>query len=149
MIQGTTPTLHYNLKFPSSLIKSAEITLQYNDSLKNVLIVKTLKDCGEFLPCQVTPEVSTNTFDKSALLDADILLMEISYLPGATMEGRLKEIKQLRKNEPECKIVAFCDDTAAPELAHKVTQLKKDRLIDGFLYTSVTASYLMSTLASL
>ena len=44
MIQGTTPVLHYNLKFSSSLIKEAEITLQYSDANKNVLIVKTLKD---------------------------------------------------------------------------------------------------------
>ncbi|MBR3879733.1 MAG: hypothetical protein IKJ24_06420 [Clostridia bacterium] len=126
-----------------------KVLVSIKNELLSTAVIKTLKDCGEFLPCQVTPEVSTNTSDKSALSDVDILLMEISYLPGATMEGRLKEIKQLRKNEPECKIVAFCDDTAAPELAHKVTQLKKDRLIDGFLYTSVTASYLMSTLASL
>ena len=118
-----------------------KVLVSIKNELLSTAVIRTLKDCGEFLPCQVTSEVSTNA--------ADILLMEISYLPGATMEGRLKEIKQLRKNEPECKIVAFCDDTAAPELAHKVTQLKKDRLIDGFLYTSVTASYLMSTLASL
>ena len=45
MIQGTTPTLHFNLPFQASLIKSAEITLQYTDSYKNVLIVKTLNDC--------------------------------------------------------------------------------------------------------
>lgn len=45
MIQGTTPTLHYQLPFSASLIKSAEITLQYNDSAKNVLIVKTLAEC--------------------------------------------------------------------------------------------------------
>lgn len=45
MIQGTTPTLHFNLPFQASLIKSAEITLQYTDSFKNVLIVKTLADC--------------------------------------------------------------------------------------------------------
>ena len=44
MIQGTTPALHYNLSFSTSLIKSAEITLQYNDSLKNVLIVKSTKN---------------------------------------------------------------------------------------------------------
>ena len=44
MIQGTTPTLHYNLSFSSALIKDAEITLQYNDSLKNVLIVKKLSN---------------------------------------------------------------------------------------------------------
>ncbi len=126
-----------------------KVLVSIKNELLSTAVIKTLKDFGEFLPYQVTPEVSTNTSDKSALLDADILLMEISYLPGATMEGRLKEINQLRKKEPGCKIVAFCDDIAAPELAHKVTQLKKDRLIDGFLYTSVTASYLMSTLASL
>ena len=45
MIQGTTPTLHFNLPFQASLIKSAEITLQYTDSFKNVLIVKKLADC--------------------------------------------------------------------------------------------------------
>ena len=44
MIQGTTPLLHYDLSFSSSLIKEAEITLQYTDSMKDVLIVKTLKD---------------------------------------------------------------------------------------------------------
>lgn len=126
-----------------------KVLVSIKNDLLSTAVIRTLKDCGEFFPCQVTSEVSTNTSDKSASMDADILLMEISYLPGTTMEGRLKEIKQLRKNEPECKIVAFCDDTAAPKLAHKVTQLKKDRLIDGFLYTSVTASYLMSTLASL
>ena len=45
MIQGTTPSLHFNLPFPASLIKKAEITLQYIDDLKKVLIVKTLEDC--------------------------------------------------------------------------------------------------------
>lgn len=45
MIQGTTPVLHFNLPFSASLIKSAEITLQYMDSYKNVLIVKNLEDC--------------------------------------------------------------------------------------------------------
>ena len=44
MIQGTTPTLHFNLPFQASVIKEAEITLQYTDAMKNVLIVKTLKN---------------------------------------------------------------------------------------------------------
>lgn len=44
MIQGTTPILQFNLPFSSSVIKEAEITLQYTDAMKNVLIVKTLKN---------------------------------------------------------------------------------------------------------
>lgn len=45
MIQGTTPTLLYNLPFSTSLIKSAEITIEYTDNLKKVLIKKELSDC--------------------------------------------------------------------------------------------------------
>lgn len=45
MIQGTTPSLHFNLPFSATLIKSAEITLQYTDANKSFLIVKTLEDC--------------------------------------------------------------------------------------------------------
>ena len=126
-----------------------KVLVSIKNELLSTAVIRALKDCGEFLPRPMTPEFSTNTSDKSASTDADILVMEISYLPGATMEVRIKEIKQFRKKKPECKIVVLCDDTAAPNLAYKVTQLKKDRLIDGFFYTSVTASYLMSTLASL
>ena len=126
-----------------------KVLVSIKNKLLSTAVIRVLKDCGEFLPYPMSSEVSTNNSGKSASMDADILLMEISYLPGATMESRLKEIKQFRKTMPACKIVIFCDDTASPELAHKVTQLKIDRLIDGFLYTSVTASYLMSTLVSL
>ena len=126
-----------------------KVLISIKNELLSTAVIKTLKDCGEFLPCQVTPEVSTNTSDKSALSDVDILLMEISYLPGATMEGRLNEIHNLRSSNPECKVVILCDDTAAPEIARKVTQLKKDHVIDAFFYTSVTANYLISTLVSL
>lgn len=125
------------------------VLVSIKNGLLSTAVTRVLKDCGEFLPYQISSEASTDHSDRLNVTEADILLMEVSYLPGATFEARLKEIKQIRKNKPECKIVVLCDDTAAPELAHKVTQLKKDRLIDGFLYTSVTASYLLSTLASL
>lgn len=45
MIRGTTPTLLYDLPFSASLIKSAEITIEYSDNLKKILITKTLEDC--------------------------------------------------------------------------------------------------------
>ena len=45
MIQGTTPTILYNLPFSSSLIKSAEITIKYIDNYKKILIKKELSDC--------------------------------------------------------------------------------------------------------
>lgn len=45
MIRGTTPTLLFNLPFEASIIKSAEIVLQYVDDNKKVIIEKTLADC--------------------------------------------------------------------------------------------------------
>lgn len=45
MIRGTTPTLLYTLPFSAALIKSAEITIEYVDDFRRVLITKELKDC--------------------------------------------------------------------------------------------------------
>lgn len=125
------------------------VLVSIKNELLSTAVTRALKDCGEFLPRRISSETDTDHSDRLNVTEADILLMEVSYLPGATLETRLNEIRQIRRIRPECKIVAFCDDTASPELAHKVTQLKKDHFIDSFLYTSVTASYLISTLASL
>ena len=45
MIRGTKPTILYKLPFSTSIIKSAEITIKYDDGLKKILIKKTLDDC--------------------------------------------------------------------------------------------------------
>ena len=45
MIKGTTPTLHYDLPFETSSIKTAEIVVKYVDNNKEVLIVKGNNDC--------------------------------------------------------------------------------------------------------
>ena len=45
MIKGTTPTLHYNLPIETSIIKSAEIVVEYVDANKKVQIIKQLSDC--------------------------------------------------------------------------------------------------------
>ena len=44
MIRGTTPLLHFDLPFSTSLIKSAEITIEYEDANKAIEIVKTMKE---------------------------------------------------------------------------------------------------------
>lgn len=45
MIRGTTPSLIYNLPFPTSNIKSAEIMIRYEDGQKTIDIVKTEAEC--------------------------------------------------------------------------------------------------------
>lgn len=126
-----------------------KILVNIRNGLLSEAITRALSDCGDFLPDQIPPEARANVSEQCETMGADILLMEISYLPGTTVEARLQEIGQVRRSNPECKVVALCDDNAAPELARKVTQLKKDRVIDLFFYTSVTEDDLMSALASL
>lgn len=45
MIKGTTPRLHYNLPIDTTIIKAAEIVLQYVDNAKTVTIERTLAEC--------------------------------------------------------------------------------------------------------
>ena len=126
-----------------------KIIVNIKNGLLGEAVIRTIKEYGEFVVYQIAPDPTdciTNQFD---LMDADIYLMEISYIPGTTLNQRLNEIQNLRSSNPECKIVILCDDTATPEIARKVTQLKKDHVIDAFFYTSVTANYLISTLVSL
>jgi len=45
--------------------------------------------------------------------------------------------------------VLLCDENVDPELAHRVMIVRQDRLIDAFLYASVTHAYLTAALDAL
>lgn len=80
---------------------------------------------------------------------ADVLLMETAYDPGFTMGECLTKAKLLRSRSPECKVVLLCDENSAPEIARQVVQAKKDGMIDDFVYSSVSESYLTALLSAL
>ena len=80
---------------------------------------------------------------------ADVLLMETAYDPGFTLDDCLARAKLLRSRCPECKVILLCDENSAPELARQVAQAKKDGLIDDFVYSSVSESYLTALLSAL
>lgn len=126
-----------------------KIVVSIRNGLLSEAIVRTLNNCDDFLPYQLCPGENTGVSEQCKSMGADILLMEVSYAPGTTIEARLDETRQVHSSCPECKVVMLCDDKSAPEIAHRVTQLKKDRLIDSFFFTSVTENYLASALASL
>lgn len=126
-----------------------KIVVSVRNGLLSEAIIRALNNCGEFQTYPVSPETRTSIPDQCKAICADILLMEVSYTPGTTVETRMDDIMQLRTVDPGCRIALLCDDRSAPEIACRITQLKKDRLIDGFFYTSVSESYLLSALASL
>ena len=86
---------------------------------------------------------------REAGLPADVLLMETAYDAGFTLGECLTRAKLLRSRCPECKVILLCDENSAPELARQVAQAKKDGLIDDFVYSSVSESYLTALLLAL
>ena len=65
------------------------------------------------------------------------------------LENRLRLIDRVRGAVPHCQFVLLCDENGDPELARQVKCARQDRLIDAFLYASVTPAYLTATLDAL
>lgn len=126
-----------------------KIVVCIGNGLLSEAIVQMLKQSGEFQPIRVLVQKRSGVVRDCEAISADILLMDVSYASGATIETRLDEVKQARRIIPECKLALLCDENSAPDLAREVALAKKDGLIDAFFYSSVTEKYLTAALASL
>lgn len=123
-------------------------------SIQNGLLAEAmtamLRESGEFEPFPIpVGGKNSNVVSKCEILDVQMALLEVSFANGTTVETRLNEIKQIRSTVPNCKIVLLCDENSAPNIAREVMLAKKDGLIDGFFYSSVTARYLLAALMAL
>lgn len=77
------------------------------------------------------------------------LLMEVtSYTPWKLCE-RMKIRDAVKAQYPECKIVFIVDENAEREIAKQIKQMKKDGLIDQFIYGSISATYFADIIDSL
>ena len=125
------------------------IVVCIGNGLLSEAIIKMLKNSGEFKPFRVLIQKNSNIANDCEALSADILLLDVSYASGTTMETRLKEVKQVREKIPPCKLVMLCDENSAPDIAREVANAKKDGLIDNFIYGSVSSTYLSAVVDAL
>ena len=109
------------------------ISVRIHNSLLSAAIIRSLKGQEDF---SVVGTVE----------GADIVLMEACYGAGASPDECLKKVKSLG---PACRVVLLCDENSAPEVARRVVQAKKDGLIDDFVYSSVSETYLTAMLSAL
>jgi len=127
-----------------------KILVSIQNGLLAEAMVTMLRDSGEFEPSRM--QVGTKKGDialECEMLGAQMVLMEVSYANGTTVETRLREVKRIRSRMPNCRIVLLCDENSAPDIAREVMLAKKDGLIDNFFYSSVTARYLLAALLAL
>lgn len=103
-----------------------------------------IRDCSP-----VISEQPKDTVEQCRLFKPYSLLMEITGYTPWMLEERLRICEAVRRQLPDCKFVFSVDENAEPELAYRVTQCKKDGLIDAFIYNSTSERYLAAVLDSL
>ena len=87
--------------------------------------------------------------EQCVLLTANLVLMEVTGYTPWKIEERMKLRNQIKQIDPDCKIVYLVDEKAEPAVAQKVRRAKTDGLIDQFIYTSISASYLLGVMETL
>ena len=127
-----------------------KIVVSIQNNLLAESITKILADSGVFNPFRVpVHRKNKDTAKQCEALQTELLLAEVSYSPGTTVDTRLEEAAELRRILPGCLIVFLCDENSAPDIAKDVMLAKKDGKIDAFFYTSVTQNYLLAALEAL
>ena len=141
------PFLYNKTRKGGCSVKNVVVSMQ--NTLLAEAVAGALQKTGEFRVKQVLPGKTDDTFSLCRAVQADILLMEVSRLLAYTLENRLKLIECVRRALPNCKFVLLCDENSDPELSRRVMIARQDRLIDAFLYASVTPAYLTAALDAL
>ena len=71
------------------------------------------------------------------------------FCPLWPLEQRLDLCRRLRQGVPGCRVALVVDEVCEPQLADQVRRAKKDGLIDGFFYSSVSSDYLSAMIDAL
>lgn len=72
------------------------------------------------------------------------LLMEVTRFAPRLFSERIKIRNEVKALSPDCKMAFIVDENIEKDLARKVKQAKKDGLIDQFIYSSISAAYLIA-----
>ena len=110
------------------------------------MIKRTLESDDFSVTVVEKPEKLIQEFNRTA---ANIVLMEVTGYTPWKIEERIKLRHQIKQIDANCKIAFLVDEKAEPAVAQKVLRAKTDGLIDQFIYTSISASYLLSVIETI
>lgn len=91
----------------------------------------------------------SETVERCRILQPDVLLMEVTGYTPWMLSERLSIRDEVKRHVPSVKIVFLIDDKAEVALVEEIKKTKQDKLIDTFLFTSVSESYLVAVMDSL
>lgn len=102
---------------------------------------------SDFEVCQ--SDSPDKTTDLCVFTEANVLIMEVTAYTPWKLEERMKIRAELKKTNPNCKIVLVVDENTEKKLAEKVKSAKRGGLIDAFLFGTVTEQYMVAVMDSL
>lgn len=120
--------------------------------MQNTLFADAVAEALRRFDSDFDPVMSESPDKTLALCNAvlaNILLMEVSAYAPWKLEERMKIRDELRKINPNCKIVLVVDENTEKKLADRVRQAKKDGLVDNFIYGSISSTYLSAVIDAL
>lgn len=120
--------------------------------MRNALFADAVAGALRRFDSDFDPVMSESPDKTLSLCDAvlaNILIMEVSVYTPWKLEERLRIRNALKKRNPECKIMLVVDENTEKKLADQVRQAKKDGMVDNFIYTSVSSSYLAAAIDAL
>lgn len=120
--------------------------------MQNVLFADAVAEAFRRFDSDFDPVMSDGPDKTLSLCDtvlANILVMEVTAYTPWRLEERMKIRDELRKRNPDCKIVLVVDENTEKKLADRVRQAKKDGLVDNFIYGSISSSYLSAVIDAL
>lgn len=120
--------------------------------MQNMLFADAVAEALRRFDSDFDPVMSESPDKTLALCNdilANILIMEVTAYAPWKLEERMKIRNELRKCNPDCKIVLVVDENIGKKLADRVRQAKKDGLVDNFIYGSISSSYLSAVIDAL
>ena len=80
---------------------------------------------------------------------ADVLLAEVRERSPHTLDEWNIRVKAIKISLPDCKVVYVVDENSSPDLADQVALARSNRLIDAFVYGTVSGEYVTALIGSL
>lgn len=77
------------------------------------------------------------------------VLLEVTGSSPWLLKERLKMSAEIKEMLPSCKTVLCVDENAEKQIARDIQQAKKDKLIDQFIFGSISAAYLSAVMDTL
>ena len=125
----------------------ARVIVNTQNALFADMLKSTLEKGGDFIVYTVKkPDEVVSEFRHRA---AEIILLEVTANSPWKLDERMKVRDALKKTDPDCKIVMLVDENIEKKIADDVTDAKVLGKIDQFIFSSVSATYLVALMNTL